>query len=145
MEQDQLNQQSIFNFSFDDTSKEHIKSIGLWAGINAILAFIGLFLNIVSFVMASNSAYYRPQLFSGFSANNGFTLFIQVAISIILNVFLYMASMQLKKGLQGMDNTELTKGFASLRTYYKIYGIVLIVVMILFVLLILVFSAFSPR
>ena len=142
MEQEQQ-QSSIFNFSFDDTSKEHIKTIGIWAGINAILSFVGLAINIVTFVLASNNVYYRrPQLFEGFSANNGFTLFIQVTVSVVLNIFLFMASTQLKKGLQGMDNESLTKGFASLRSYYKIYGIVLIVVMILFLLLILFFSAF---
>lgn len=141
MEQEE--QKSIFNFSFDDTSQEHIKSIGVWAGINAILAFIGLLINVVTFYMASRHAYSRPMFSGGFAGNNGFTLFLQVGISVALNIVLYSASTQLKKGLQGMDNGMLTKGFALLRTYYKIYGIVLITVMILCILAILFVSAFK--
>ena len=130
MEQEQ---KSIFNFSFDDNSRDHIKTIGQWAAINAILAFIGLVLNIVQFVMITNSFYYRrATMFNiSFNAQNGPTLFIQVAISILLNGFLYMASVHLKKGVEGMNGETLTKGFAALRTYYKIYGIVLIVVLVL--------------
>jgi len=136
-------QQSIFSFSFDDTGKDHIKTISTWAGINAVLAFIGLALDVVSFAMLANSPYFtRPSLFTGFIAGNGFLLFTKLVVSILLNVFLYMASRQLRKGLQGLDNGELTKGFASLRTYYKIYGIVVIVMIILCVLLMLVMSSF---
>jgi len=147
MEQEQQ-LQSIFNFSFDDTSREQIKAIGLWARINAILAFIGLAIGIVAFVMAYQNAYsyYSPSMANGFglaaTGVGAFLKLVQVVISIILNVFLYLASGQLKKGVETMDNGQLTKGFASLRTYYKMYGIVLIVMLILLVLLILFLSTY---
>ena len=142
MEQEQ---KSIFNFSFDDTSREHIKTIGQWAAINAILAFVGLALNIVQFAMVTNSIYFRrASIFNlSFSAQNMPTLFCQAVISILLNGFLYMASIHLKKGVESMNSETLTKGFAALRTYYKIYGIVLIVLLILGLLGILFLRSFG--
>ena len=137
-------QNTIFNFGFDETSKDHIKTISQWAAINAILAFVGLVLNIAQFIMTSNVLYRRSSIFDlQYGTKNGFMLFCQVAISVLLNVFLYNASLQLKKGIHAMDNGMLTKGFGSLRTYYKIYGIVLIVVMVLGVLAIIFLSSFG--
>jgi hypothetical protein len=136
-------QNSIFNFSFDETSKDHIKTISQWAAINAILAFVGLVLDIVQFIILSNGLYRRASIFDfQYGSRSGLTLFFQVIISVLLNVFLYNASIQLKKGINGMDNGILTKGFGSLRTYYKIYGIILIVVMVLGLLGIIFISSF---
>ena len=128
---------TIFSFCFDETSKDHIKTIGIWAGINAILALITLALNIAFFVIASGGGHRRSPVFI-LGATNGPVLVVQAILSIVLNVFLYMASVQLKKGLQGLDNESLSKGFASLRTYYKIYGILVIVLTIIFLLYMLV-------
>ena len=141
MEQEQ---KSIFNFSFDENSKEHIKTIGQWALINAILAFVGLILNIAQFTMLSRGLYRRATLLNfNLSPQNGFTLFIQALISILLNVFLYNASVHLKKGVDGMNNEMLGKGFGMLRTYYKIYGIILIVALVLIVLGLLFLNTFK--
>ena len=136
-------QQSIFKFAFDDTSREHIKGISQWAAINAIVAFIALGVNIIQFAMASGSAYRRSSFSFGMGSENGTSLFIQVAISILLNITLYTASVKLKKGLEDMNSGQLNRGFAGLRDYYKIYGIVLIVVLVLAVLAILFLSLFS--
>ncbi|GAB2812600.1 hypothetical protein [Ferruginibacter profundus] len=131
MTEEEVQQQSIISFSFDDKSKDHIKSIGQWAAYNAILSFIGLGISIFQFMITSSEVYNSPAFTLGIKANNGLTLFFQVVLSVLLNVYLYNASVKLKRGIDGMDSSMLTKGFGLLRTYYKIYGILLIVILIL--------------
>lgn len=137
-------EKSIFNFSFDDTSREHFAGISKWAAINAILAFVALGLNILQFVMATGS--YRrsssPLFNMGFRASDSSSLFFQVIISILVNVFLYMASTQIRKGIDAMDKASLTKGLASLRTYYRIYGIILIIVLVIGTLALIFISSY---
>ncbi|MGG9962400.1 hypothetical protein [Ferruginibacter sp. SUN106] len=128
---EEVQQQTIFSFNFDDKSKEHIKSIGQWAVYNAILSFIALGISIFQFMMASSEVYNSPAFTMGIKANNGLTLFFQVVFSVLLNVYLYNTSVKLKKGIDAMDSRTLTKGFGLLRTYYKIYGILLIIVLII--------------
>src|SRR5882757_4221145 len=129
MEQQYEEQQSsIFKFGFDETSKEHIKVISQWALINAILAFSGLAINIFQFIKLAGVSY-RSSYLAGYTlGGNGVSLFFQVIISILLNVVLYNVSVQLKKGLETNNAGMLAKGFGSLRTYYKIYGILIIVI-----------------
>ena len=142
MEQLQGSQTSIFKFGFDEESKDHIKTIAQWATINAVVSFIGLGLSLLQFVLASGSVYSRSS-FGRFGAQNGFTLFIQIALSLLLNITLYNTSVYLKRALERNENIELDKGFSNLRTYYKIYGIITIVVIVLCVLGILVFATFG--
>ncbi len=126
---------SIFSFGFDETSKEHIKTIGIWAAIIAVLALVILLLNITFYVVASRTYYpAQPKIFLGFIPSSMPILAGQAVLSIILNVFLFMVSVHLRKGLQNLDSKLLGKGFSSLRTYYKMYGILLIILTILFIL-----------
>lgn len=135
-------QQSIFKFAFDETSKEHIKGISQWASINAIVSLVALGINIIQFVMASGSAYRSSSFNFAMRSENGTSLFIQTAISILMNVTLFTASTKLKKGLEATNQGMLGQGFLNLRNYYKIYGIVLIVVLVLGILGILLVSSF---
>jgi len=138
MEQQQPEKTSIFGFGLNETSESHIKAISQWAMINAVIAFIGLGISVLRFFATINSGYSRSSSFlTGFHASNELSLVIQVALSLALNIVLYNVSVQLKKGIENADKGMLTQGFSSLRTYYKIYGIVLVVVIILFLLFIL--------
>jgi len=139
------NKESIFSFNFDDTSRDHIKTISKWAGINAVLSLIGLGINVIQFIMAAGSPYRTSGsgLNFGMRSENGLTLFFQVCISLLLNFTLLAASKYLKKGIDDMDPASLTKGLGSLRTYYKIYGIVVIVLIVLGFLAIAFISSFT--
>ena len=136
-------QHTIFNFSFDETSKEEMKGISQWGKINAVISLVMLLLNIIQFIMASGSAYRRsPAIFSGFQGNNGLTLMIQVVVSVLLNVTLYTASVQMRRAIDDLNPGLMTRSLSGLRNYYKIYGIVLIVCLILGLLAVLFISSY---
>lgn len=142
--QETQNQTSIFSFSFNEESKGLIKAISQWASIIAILSFIGAGLSIVQFIMATGAAddfagSRRNFLLKSMSDDNIFTLIIQLAFTLALNILLYNTANFFKKGVSLNDKEMLGKGFETLRIYYKTYGIIIIVV----VSLVLLFAVFA--
>lgn len=135
-------QQSIFSFSFDETSKDEMKGISQWGKINAVISLIMMVLNIIQFVMASGSAYRSRGSFAGVYTDSPLLLFIQVGLSILLNVTLYSASQHMRRAIDASNPGLMNRGLAGLRNYYKIYGIVLIVCLILGLLLIIFLSSY---
>jgi hypothetical protein len=123
----------LFEFGFDETSQHHLRGISQWMSINAILSFVGLFLDMLLYLKESTELYRRSSLYisAGFKATNGYTLALQIIASVSLNLILLMGSIHIKRGLNALDNDSLTKGMGLLRTYYKIYGIFAIIVMII--------------
>jgi hypothetical protein len=122
---------SIFEFGLDDTGKSHLKSIAQFAGITAIIGFASLLLTIVSLVMVSSSRYSS-------AGSNIPSTFISVAINLIMNILLLNASNKIKKAISGLDQSSLTQGLSNLKTYFKVYGILLIIVIVLVLLIVLV-------
>jgi hypothetical protein len=134
-------QESIFKFAFDEVSKDHIKGISQWAIINAVLSFAGLAITTVEFIKAYSSPFTTTFQF-GMGAGNELGYFVTMSVTILLNVFLYIAGMQMKRGIDQMSPAQLTRGWANLRTYFKIYGIVIIIAIVLMGLFLLFLSTF---
>lgn len=136
-------QQTIFNFGFNETSKEHIRGIGQWGKINAVLSLVMLALNVVQFIMASGSAYRTSGFNFRMNADNPTSLVVQVALSLLLNITLYTASVKMKRAIDDMNRGLMNNSLNGLRNYYKIYGIIVIIALILGTLAILFVSTFS--
>lgn len=133
-------QKDLLTMNFD-SSREQIRGIAQWARINAILAFVGLVVDIFRYVKESNELY-RSTSYFGFRAESPSSLAIQVGVSILLNIILLMAGRHLLQGIDSMDRGSLAKGFGFLRTYYKVYGILTIIVLIIMVLFFIFMSSF---
>lgn len=131
----QENNSSIFNFGFDDAGKSHLKNISQWAGICAVVAFVALGITLLEIVMMATRSSYAAGNILG-------TSFFQVVISLLMNILLYNASAQIRKALNAVDQTQLTRGLRTLKTYFKVYGILLIIVMVI-VFFVLVFYIVS--
>ena len=135
--------ETIFKFEFDEESKEHIKGVSLWAMINAVLSFVSLGITTMEFIKAYSSPFTTS--FQIWSTGSEFGYFINLVLTLLLNVFLYNSGMQLKKGLDETNPVMLTKGLSNLRTYYKVYGIILIVAVVLLILFMLFVISFGAR
>ena len=124
---------SIFNFNIDEESKSNFSAIAQWANINAIVGFASAGITLLSFVITMVR-------FSGFSGSSSvlgtglFSLVIGIVISLVMNVTLIYAAINLKKGLLVSDQQTFVTGLTKLATYFKIFGILMIVVIVIVVL-----------
>jgi hypothetical protein len=126
---------NFFNIAFDDAVRAQVRSAAGWARICALCGFIGAG---VAFVVAIFSA-------SGEGGGNGFTrigtilgVLISTAITVFINYWLYRFAISTTKGMDAMDSVKTNDGLNSLRTYFRILGIILIIVLALFALGVLI-------
>ena len=133
-------QQSIFNFGLGEASREQLKKIAYWAGINAVLSLVSTGLSVIIFFKDMGTVR-SSYLFMGANTQNGSSLFFQLLFALLLNITLYKSSVYLKKGIANSDQPELNKGLAQLRTYFKIFGILMILVIAIIIIAVLVIGA----
>jgi len=69
---DNLHQNTIFKFSFDDTTKQKLKALAVMAKINAILAFISIGMSVLSIVVSIITLSNAFGMGSGFNAGSSF-------------------------------------------------------------------------
>jgi len=62
---------------------------------------------------------------------------ITAVISLLLNITLFQAASNLKKGLVQTDQNFFGVGLAKLATYFKIIGVIIIIILVFVVLLFL--------
>lgn len=125
---------SIFNFNIDEESKSNFSAIAQWANINAIVGFASAGITLLSFVITMVK-------FSGSSSVIGtglFSIVIGLVISLVMNITLIYAAINLKKGLLVGDQQTFVTGLTKLATYFKILGILMIIVIVLVVLALIV-------
>lgn len=120
----QENNSTIFNFGLDETGKQNLKTISLWAAVYAIVSFIGLGITILKLVIIGVK-------YSFEAAGSAFgSEIISIAITLLINILLFNASSQLRKALDSVDQSLLTRGLSSLKSYFKVCGILLIIVLV---------------
>jgi len=114
-------EKSIFNFSADETTCNHLKGIALWAKINAIASFatIGLSLLTIFVTLAKGS-----DLNASYLVSRQVTYWI---VSTLLNIMLISMSQHIKKAVSLNDQASLDRGMSNLSRYMKTIGILLIV------------------
>lgn len=124
--EDQHKTESIFNVTLDQEAKSLLKTATVWARIIAIIAFVEVGLSLVQAFVGKNSTTEMIGAIFGWIIGAG--------ISILLNVFLYRFSQKTAEAISSSNQQLFAEGINSLRTYFKIFGIILIVVISLFLI-----------
>ena len=124
--EDQHKTESIFNVTLDQEAKSLLKTTTVWAKIVAIAAFAQVGLSLVSAFIGKNSTAEMVGAIFG--------SMIGAVISILLNVFLYRFSQKTADAISSSNQQLFAEGINSLRTYFKISGIVLIIILSLFLI-----------
>jgi hypothetical protein len=131
---------NFFNLSFDAAAREQLKKIALWAKIVALSAFIGYAISIVIAIFGHKDFSMEAEGFSvGAYIRTDESIvgvLITVVIGVLINYFLYRFSISVRNGVDTMDTFKLNEGLSDLRTYFKIYGILLLIALIVFGLII---------
>jgi small-conductance mechanosensitive channel len=132
---------NIFKITFDDNGLEQLQTITLWARICAICAFAGYALALIVAFFGRNPA----SQFEGSSTAVSFGrasliagALVSAIIGTAINYFLYRFAVDAKQGLSNIDQVKLNQGLISLKTYFKILGIILLICLIFLGLAILV-------
>lgn len=144
MEQEN-NNSSLFQLNLDASNSYTLRSAASWAKVvgvvGMILGILLILMAVMAFSRASNSYGGGDEGFvdvfanSRSSARTGGTMLIIIgAIFIIGAVFSYQFGNQINMALRANDQDGLDKGFAALRNYYALRGIVLIIVLLLFLI-----------
>ena len=136
MEQDTEN--SLFDLSIDETAKDHLRRICSWTMVIVITAVIGYVIAIIKALLPKTQVIQSEGF--GISVNTGQTLgsaIFGIIIGLLLNYFLYQFANLTKKGVNGMNQTDLNTGFYNLKIYFVIIS-VLVIIVLAFALLVLV-------
>lgn len=134
-EQNQLD--NFFNLSFDAAARAQLKRVALWAKICSICAFVGYALSLAitilnqvnhtDYALEAEGFSIRASLGSGGSPGSTAVVII---IGGILNYFLYRFAVAATQGVGAMDTVKLNEGLSSLRTYFKIFGILMLIILV---------------
>lgn len=115
-------------------AKAHLDAIGKWAVYSAAVGFASLGVNILTFIVTLNKV---SEYGAGMGGVNLFQTFLVTAVSLLLNITLYMAGTNINKGLLMSDQGFFNVGLKKLNNYFMILGILMIIVFSIFLLLIL--------
>ncbi len=132
---DYLKDNNLLDLQVSDEIKTEVAEVSKWANIYTIVAFIGLGISIISGFLAMGVA---SRFGNGAMAgSNLVVIIISAAISLLLNITLYNAAKNLKAGIDANDQGFFNLGTAKLKSYFKIFGILLIIGIGFFVLVFL--------
>ena len=122
MEQEQT-PDKIFNIEIDMISREHLKTITIWARIIAVVGLINLGFTLIR--LFANSAG------NGAAAMIGMLFFVLIylAIMILLYFFLLRFANRTSASINTQNQDQFNSGIGSLATYFKILGIIIIIVL----------------
>jgi len=115
-------------------AKKHLDAIGKWAVYSAAVGFVSLGVNILTFIVTLNKV---SEYGAGMGGVNLFQTFLVTVVSLLLNITLYMAGTNIKKGLLMADQGFFNVGLKKLNNYFMILGILMIIVFSIVLLVIL--------
>jgi hypothetical protein len=121
MEQEQT-PDKIFNVEIDMISRDHLKTITIWARIIAVVGLINLGFTLIR--LFANSS-------GGAAALIGMLFFVLIylGVMILLYFFLLRFANRTSASLNTQNQDQFNSGIGSLATYFKILGIIIIIVL----------------
>lgn len=122
MEQEQT-PDKIFNIEVDMISRDHLKTISIWARIIAVVGLINLGLTVIRLLVnpdANNTLVLVAMLF--------FVL-IYVTVMTLLYVFLLRFANRTSASLNTQNQDQFNSGISYLALYFKVIGIIIIIVL----------------
>jgi hypothetical protein len=135
---------SIFDLSINETSKDHLKKIATWAIVIVICAVIGYILTIIKALQPRGPLQESEGFGVSVTAGGGIAgVILGIIIGLLVNYFLFQFANFIRKGLNGMSQTDLNTGFYNLKVYFVIVGILIIICVVIVLLVVLVVGAGS--
>jgi hypothetical protein len=128
---------NFFHISFDNSSRESLRKIAIWARVCAICAFLGYLIALLFAFFGKSPAENAEGMGFGAAMGRGSLIagaFISAIIGGAINYFLYKFAVDAKAGIENMDQVKLNEGLSSFKTYFKIVGIILLIALILMAL-----------
>ena len=133
---------SLFDLSIDETAKDHLRGISSWAMIIVITAVIGYVVAIIKAAMPKAQVVQSEGF--GVSVSTGQSLggaIFGIILGLLVNYFLYQFANLTKKGVNGMNQTDLNAGFYNLKIYFVIISIMVIIALAFVLLFVLAVGA----
>lgn len=124
--------EEVFGLHVHPETRVHLKSASRWARIVAIMAMASAALTIVDIVLTLAGITASP----GKEAGLAVQLFAAI-IGVALAFFLLKFAQHVTTGVNDINQQELNIGLGHLRTYFKIFGILIIILLVFFFLMIL--------
>ena len=142
MEQNQDYQDnSLFDLSFDETAKNHLRSMATWSMVIVISAVIGYVVAILKALQTKPQTVQSEGFGVSMAAGGGLGgVIFGIVIGLVINYFLFQFANLTKRGVNGMSQPDLNAGFYNLKIYFAIIGVCFIVVLVIAFLVVLVFS-----
>jgi multisubunit Na+/H+ antiporter MnhB subunit len=136
---EQINQEnSLFELSIDETSKDHLKKIASWALVIVVCAVIGYIFTIIKAAQPRNPFPASEGFGVGVTGGSGIGgAILGILIGLLVNYFLFQFANRIRKGVSGMSQNDLNAGFYNLKIYFAIVGILVIIVVVIAMLAIL--------
>lgn len=137
---EETNQESsLFDFSVNETAKDHLRRIANWAMVIVVCAVMSYVIEIIEALRPASPIVRRE----GFGmdmvggSNLGGTI-IGIIIGLVINYFLFQFANLTRKGVNGLNQGELNAGFYNLKIYFTLAGILVIIVLIIALLVVVV-------
>jgi glucan phosphoethanolaminetransferase (alkaline phosphatase superfamily) len=125
---------SMFDLSIEGAARDFLQTAATWARIIAIVGFVTAGLSVLEAVIGKAGANSVTLIGSTLGA------LIGAAITVAINIFLYRFATNTLNSLSNMNQIEFNAGINSLKTYFKILGIILIIVLSFVVLIFLFYG-----
>jgi small-conductance mechanosensitive channel len=130
MEQQTNNESDLFSFRIDERAKETLRSIASWAIIIVITTVIGYVIGLIAALKPKPETVLFREGFGGSAADSHTTLgsvIFSMIIGLVITWFLYQFGVLTKRGVDKLSQNDLNRGFASLKIYFMIIGILIII------------------
>lgn len=130
----QENQTHLFNeITFDQTAKQHLRSITSWSMVIVTVSVIGYIVSIIQVFFTSKPALPKDEGFGDYvslSSSDTASAIISIALGLTINFFLFRFATQAKAGMDGLDQNRLSKSFGSLKSYFIIMAVLFIIIFV---------------
>lgn len=141
MEQHDI-ENSLFDLSIDETAKDHLRRISSWAMIIVVTAVIGYVIAIIKAFLPKTQAIQSEGFGVSVSTGSGIAgVIIEIIMGLLINYFLYQFASLIKKGVNGMSQTDINAGFYNLKIYFLVIGVLVIIGLALVLLFTVAVSA----
>lgn len=119
---------NFFNINIDEEARQYLKTACLWARVVSILGFIGAGISILGSIFRG----IRGGM--AYAAGSLLGTVVVTAVSVALAVLLYRFAINVSASLSNLKQEQFDAGIGSLRSYFKMAGILLIIVISLCIL-----------
>ncbi|MEO5561823.1 MAG: hypothetical protein ABIR18_00285 [Chitinophagaceae bacterium] len=134
----QENQPDLFSdISFDETARQHLRSMASWAMVIVVIALIGYGLNIIQLVTSPTGTTRKSEGFDlglkmGGNSSIAFDI-IGILVGLLINFFLFRFATQSRNALKGLNQGELNSSFNNLKNYFMVISILCIIGILIFI------------